>query len=121
MVASEVGGVVSVVGSIQKSFPFWKKAGAPPEVLAVIQTGYCIPFQSQPPRISFENNKSAMRNSEFVKKEIISLLLKGCILEVQEVPHVVSPLSVDDKHHGKLRLILDLRASAYKSGTGGGI
>ncbi|XP_053403229.1 uncharacterized protein LOC128558328 [Mercenaria mercenaria] len=55
-----------------------------------------------------KNNKSALREKDFVDKALSDLLEKRCIYEVPFVPHNVSPLSVATNSSGKKRLILDL-------------
>ena len=67
-----------------------------------------MPFVKQPPKVRFQNNKSALSAAEFVTKEIKDLLKSGCIKEIDESEaHVISPLSVVHKST-KPRLILDL-------------
>ena len=63
-----------------------------------------------PEKAILSNNKSALNHSSFVRSEIDNLLLRGCVVKCSSIPHVVNPLSVDQKvASGKLRLILDLR------------
>ena len=66
-----------------------------------------MPFVQLPPAFSLRNNRSAFRNSEFVKTAILELLEQGLITEVYYPPHCVNPLSVAEGK--KLRLVLDLR------------
>ncbi len=100
--------LVSVVGSLKRNVLFWEEAGASEFVLSVISNGFRLPFVQLPPKFFFPNNKSALRNSEFVAIEIACLCLKGCVSEVQSKPHFVSPLSVAENAEGKKRLIHDL-------------
>lgn len=55
------------------------------------------------------NNKSAICHSECVSSGIEELLKTGIILQVNDVPHVVNPLTVSVNAKSKERLILDLR------------
>jgi hypothetical protein len=58
--------------------------------------------------MQFNNNKSALENSEFVNEAISELLDNGCIHAVPFQPFVVNPLSVAIQSSGKKRLILNL-------------
>ena len=62
-----------------------------------------------PKSAHFNNNKSAITHSDFVSEAIQDLLKTNRITEVNELPHVVNPLSVTVQNSGKKRLILDLR------------
>ena len=87
----------------------WQEAGAGRYILSVVEEGYKIPFKEVPDVQKSRNNKSARDNPEFVSKEIKNLLKKGCISEVNSLPHVVNPLSVAYNKKGKPRLVLDCR------------
>ena len=67
-----------------------------------------IPLQSIPTPFHARNNKSSLNNATFVEEAIESLLTKGCISEVDEIPMCCNPLTVANKN-SKLRLVLDLR------------
>ena len=56
----------------------------------------------------FINSKSAITHSDFVFEAIQDLLKINRIIEVNELPHVVNPLSVTVQNYRKKRLILDL-------------
>jgi hypothetical protein len=58
--------------------------------------------------MQFNNNKSALENSEFVNEAISELLDNGCIHAVPFQPFVVNPLGVAIQSSGKKRLILNL-------------
>ena len=74
-------------------------------MLDIISSGYKIPFIEEPPYAKFENDKSALDNSEFVNEALAGLVETGCALEVPFLPKVISPLSKNNKK----RIILDLR------------
>ena len=57
----------------------------------------------------FNNNKSTITHSNFVSEAIQDLLKTNRIIEVDDLPHLVDPLSVTVQNSGKKRLILDLR------------
>ena len=99
---------VSVVGRLKKNVEAWEEVGASDFILDTLKSGYKIPFIQTPEHASFQNNLSALRNKDFVTKTIEDLLEKGCIIQVQDPPTVVSPLTVFEKGDKK-RLILDLR------------
>ena len=61
-----------------------------------------------PKSAHFNNNKSAITHSDFVSETIQDLLKTNRITEVNELPHVVNPLSVTVQNSGKKRLILNL-------------
>jgi len=77
-------------------------------VLDTIQNGYVIPFLEPPMNMFLKNNKSSLKNADFVDHAISDLLDTGCIQEVPFKPFVVNPLSVATQNSGKKRLILDL-------------
>ena len=56
-----------------------------------------------------KNNKSALRNNDFETDSIKALLANKLVKETNNIPHVVSPLSVAENCASKNRLILDLR------------
>ena len=52
---------------------------------------------------------SAIQNLNFVNKALKELIESNCVIEVQNKPYVINPLSVSPNSSGKKRLILDLR------------
>ena len=104
----EEGGTPVIFDRLKSALPYWRDViKAPPSVLNVIEAGYRIDFVTTPPSSSFPNNKSALRNSEFVTQAVTELLDLNVIQEVEEIPYFCSPLSVAENGK-KLRLILDL-------------
>ena len=57
--------------------------------------------------VQFNNIDSAITHSDFVSVAIQDLLSTNGIIEVDELPNVVNPLSVTVQNCGKRRLILD--------------
>ena len=57
----------------------------------------------------FNNNKSAITHSDFVSEAIQDFQKTNRIIEVNDLPHVVNPISVTVQNSGKNRLILNLR------------
>ena len=98
-----------VKGSLKRHITFWQNIDASEFVLSIIQDGYKIPFIEEPPILHAKNNKSALTHKEFVQQSISELLESGRIIQTEDKPHVVNPLSVSVQPSGKLRLILDLQ------------
>ena len=98
-----------VKGNLKRNIKFWRSINANEKVCNIIENGYKIPFVETPNSVVFENNKSAIENSDFVIKSIQDLVKLGTAVEKDDVPLVVSPLSVSIRSSGKKRLILDLR------------
>lgn len=97
-----------VKGRLAKHVDFWKKIGANNFVIETIKNGYVIPFLEPPDSMFMNNNKSAIKDPEFVDSAVADLLESGCAYEVPFKPFVVNPLSVATQKSGKKRLILDL-------------
>ena len=75
-----------------------------------ISLGKGIPYRLAnyfPPRCFQSNNRSALRNPQFVESAILELLEKQLIYEHSFSPHCVNPLTVEEGK--KLRLVIDLR------------
>ena len=100
---------VNVKGNLKKHLRFWKDVGAPQFILNVIESGYKLPFTSIPASVNIRNNRSARLHAQFVEDAINELCQSGRVVECQERPGVVNPLSVSVQASGKKRLILDLR------------
>ena len=99
---------VKVPGNIgnPKYYDFWKtELKAPEFVLKTISEGYRLPFASVPPPSFTRNNRSALRERDFMKAELYRLEQLGCISRVESRPYVVLPLSVVFSR--KLRLVVD--------------
>ena len=101
---------VVVKGRLRANLKFWQDIGASKWIIDIISLGYCLPFVQEPDKNIFKNHASALRDSDFVSKEISKLLKSGALLEVNESDWTVcSPLGVTRNACGKQRLILDLR------------
>ena len=105
----ESGRSEPVIKSRMKSaLDYWENViKAPPSVLNIINSGYVIDFESEPPPIWMNNNKSALKNKTFVDEAVKELLSLGLIEKTLVRPRAVNPLSVAE-NNGKKRLILDL-------------
>ncbi|MCG7877889.1 MAG: reverse transcriptase domain-containing protein, partial [Candidatus Thiodiazotropha endolucinida] len=99
----------SPFGRLRDRAEHWRKAGANSYIFDVVYNGYKLPFRNLPKPIVLQNNKSSLENAYFVSSEIISLISKKCISEVDYIPHVVNPLTVAINRTGKKRLVLDCR------------
>lgn len=60
-------------------------------------------------RVNIVKMISAIAHSDFVSKSIQELLQNGIVVKVDQIPHVVNPLTVSVNAKGKERLILDMR------------
>ena len=98
----------NVLGRLRDRVDRWEEMGASEFILQTLRHGYKLPLIDNPERKCFKNNKSALRNQDFVDQAIEELLSSGRIIEVDTPPHVVNPLSVSENGEKK-RLILDLR------------
>lgn len=105
---SDVASCHGVKGRLAKNIKFWEKIGANNFVLETLKKGYVIPFLENPVKMFKINNRSAMKNAEFVDQAVTELICSGCATEVPFQPYIVSPLSVATQKSGKKRLILDL-------------
>ena len=84
---------VSVKGRLKTYSDYWENViGANGVVTSVIKEGHKIPFTYTPQKTYFKNNKSALRNSDFVTDSIKDLLVNKLVKETNNIPFVVSPL-----------------------------
>ena len=98
----------SVKGRLKSNLDYWENViGANTVVTSLIKEGCKIPFTYTPQKAYFKNNKSSLLNSDFVTDSIKDLLANKLVKETNDIPHVVSPLSVAKNSAGKKRLILD--------------
>ena len=73
---------------LANAFEFWEKdLGALPFVMDIIRQGYSLPFSEFPPRFFQSNNRSALRNPQFVESAILELVEKQLINEHSFSPH----------------------------------
>ena len=99
-----------VKGGLKEHILFWREElVAPQPILSIIESGYVLPLISEPPVWSQKNQPSAKYKSEFVQTSIEELLADGCIKQVEQKPHICSPLSVVESSSGRLRLVVNLR------------
>ena len=67
-----------------------------------------IPIQGDIEPVHLNNNRSSRTEPEFVRRSIDELLVCGAIVECEQKPFVVTPLTVANKD-GKLMLMIDIR------------
>ena len=95
---------------LKRTIKFWSETlKANKAIVNVLTEGYKLTLYTVPKPAHFNNNKSAITHSDFVSEEIQDLLKTNRITEVNELPHVINPLSVTLQNSGKKRLMLDLR------------
>lgn len=98
-----------VKGKLARCVTFWKEViQAPSYVLDIVQSGYVMPFCTEPPKYYRANQRSALENPSFVSCAIDELLADGRVRSVEEQPHVCSPLAVVTNKLGKKRLVVNL-------------
>ena len=98
----------TVKGGLNRCKLFWEASLSPsPFASSIVNEGYSLLFIELPPPCCLRNNRSALRNSQFVESAILELLTQGLIREVTTPPHCVNPLTVAEGK--KLKLVLDLR------------
>ena len=96
----------SVKGRLKDSIEFWKNTlKANDFVIETINDGYKLPLKETTIKTEFRNNMSAIQNSDFVNEALKELIVSNCVIEVQNKPHVINPLSVSTNSSGKKRLI----------------
>ena len=103
-------GIVSVKGRLAEHVTFWERVvKAPAYILDIIKHGYVIPFLRVPTAFCQPNQSSALNNHDFVDEALDDLLKDGRVREVEQQPHICSPLSVVVSSSGKKRLVVNLR------------
>ena len=102
--------ITDVQGRLLTSINFWEQElQAPSPIIDWIKHGYKLPLLSLPEPFEKANHKSALENTDFVSSTLTDLENNRCILEVDSIPHICSPLSVVKNSSGKKRLVIDLR------------
>ena len=94
---------------MRKNLYFWRRIGASPFILSVIEEGYKLPFFAFSEPGAFKNNRLALEHAEFVESSLEVLCQSGHVIRCTVSPYVVNTLSVSVQANGKKRLILDLR------------
>ena len=99
-----------VQGRLHVNVTFWEQVlEAPPQIIDCIKEGYKLPLLSLPEPYSKPNHKSALQNKEFVSQAISDLIKSRCVVKIEDIPPICSPLSVIVNNSGKKRLVIDLR------------
>ena len=102
--------VTDVRGRLTANVSFWElELQAPPLIIDWMVQGYKLPLLSLPEPFEKANHKSAMESKYFVSSALTDFVSNRCVLEVDSVPRVCSPLSVVTNSSGKKRLVIDLR------------
>jgi hypothetical protein len=100
---------MSVKNSLHRHLGWWKLNVKNSYITGVIEHGYKLPLTSMPKPEWLKNNRTARENSDFVDKEVSSLLEKGIVIELRHQPIVINALTVATNAEGKKGLVLDLR------------
>ena len=94
-----------VPGRVRGHHEFYKQIGADDYITNLVENGYRLVFDKEPPMSFTPNNKSALMKKDFMYDELLRLETLGCIRRVSEQPHIVLPLSV--VFSKKWRLVVD--------------
>ena len=94
-----------VPGRIKGRHHVYEQVRADPYIVNLVEKGYRLEFDEEPPPSFTKNNKSALNKKDFVFKELLRLEQLGCIERVVEQPRVVLPLSA--VFSKKWRLVVD--------------
>ena len=78
-------------------------------VMKIVLEGYQLPFICTPTPFHATNQKSALREQQFVEDEIRKLVAGGYVKEILQAPLVCSPLSVVSSDGSKKQLVHDIR------------
>jgi hypothetical protein len=92
---------IIVKGRLKTTFDFWKSIGTYEYILDTIWNGYRIPFNTTPSSVYLLNNRSAIHHSNFVIEAMHDLLIRGLIVECNQKPFVVNPLTVSVQSNSK--------------------
>ena len=101
--------VIGIGKRMTERYDWWKANTNDKLVLNIVKNGYELPFDTTPQRKNCKNSQSAYEHEAFVTEAIQELVKAGSAIKIQEQPHIVAALSVDDKKPDKLRLIWDGR------------
>ena len=63
-------------------------------VLSILEYGYFLQFDEEPPSVKLKNNKSTLEHHKFINHAITDLLIIGVVCKIDSLPKVVNPLSV---------------------------
>ena len=78
----KANGSPNVMGRLKARVSQWEKMGASEYILQTLETGYKLPLLDTPGPPEFKNNKSALRNADFVETAIDELLESGRIIKL---------------------------------------
>ena len=99
---------VSARERLKQNIEFWKNELKPSHFVEnIINNVYVMPFTSTPSPFYASNNKSSLRQPQFVSQAITKLQQNNCVEELTQKPYCCNPLTVAEGK--KLRLVLDLR------------
>ncbi len=90
-----------VKGKLRRNLGFWESIGTDRLILVVIKFGCKLPFSDLPVPVEIKNNKSALSHAPFVDEALADLHKTGRVVQCQEPPLVVNPLSVAVQAGGK--------------------
>ena len=56
----------TIKNRLSERINLWESIGASKWILKISREGYALPFVKHPPKVRFQNNKSALSSAEFV-------------------------------------------------------
>ena len=95
--------------NLRNCYSAWESIGTSESVLSWVRHGVPLPFKQEPDSFHLQNKTLNAKEAAFVSDEIKHLVDTGAIVECQEKPKCVSPISVAPKKNNGYRLIVDLR------------
>ena len=93
--------VIGIGKRMTERYDWWKANTNDKLVLNIVKNGYELPFDATPQRKNCKNSQSAYEHEAFVTEAIQELVKAGSAIKIQEQPHIVAALSVDDKKPDK--------------------
>jgi len=102
--------VSDVQGQLLANIKFWEQVlEARPQIIDCIKEGYKLPLLALPEPYRRPNHKSALQNKEFVNQAISDLINTRCVVIIENIPPVCSPLTVviNDWSFNSIRLVHD--------------
>ena len=96
---NEIVVIHNVKARLKQNIIFWKEKllladSSRNLVLPILEYGYFVQFDEEPPSVKLKNNKSTLEHHKFINHAITDLLIIGVVCKIDSLPKVVNPLSV---------------------------
>ena len=84
---NEIVIIHNVKGRLKQNINFWKEKllladSSRNLVLPILEYGYFLQFDEEPPSVKLKNNKSALEHHKFVNRAIADLLITGVVCKI---------------------------------------